>query len=240
MIFIIAGTVVVATFLGGLFALRFQDKLHLILGFGAGAVIGVAFFDLLPEALTLIGDNLSVSFVTSTVAFGFVFFVFLDRVFIGHRFAEDNCEIEKHRSELGAGSLSLHSFLDGIAVGFAFQVSTAVGLVMTVAILTHAFSDGINTVGLILNGGGTRRKAFKWLLIDAAAPAIGVLSSFLYKPSGTILGLILAVFCGSFLYIGASELLPESHHAHPTIWTTIATILGIAVIFAAVHLAGGV
>ena len=240
MVFIIAGAAVAATFLGGLFALRFQDKLHLILGFGAGAVIGVAFFDLLPEALTLIGNNFSISSVTSIVAFGFVFYLLLDRIFIGRRFAEDNCEVEKHRGELGAGSLSIHSFLDGIAVGFAFQVSVAVGLVVTAAILTHAFSDGINTVGLILKSGGSRRKAFRWLLIDAAAPAAGVLSSLFYKPSETILGLILAVFCGSFLYIGASELLPESHHAHPTIWTTIATILGAAVIFAVVQLAGGV
>jgi len=139
---------------------------------------------------------------------------------------------------LGAGSLSLHSFIDGLAVGLAFQVSISVGLVVAIAVLAHAFSDGINTVGMILKGGGTKKQAFSWLTVDALAPVLGIaLASFVKVPEQT-LGIILAVFCGSFFYIGASDLLPESHHRHPTIWTTIATVLGVAVLYGAIKLAG--
>lgn len=229
-----------ATLLGGLFALRFRDRLHLILGFSAGAVIGVAFFDLLPEALNLGTKIYPINIVTSIVAAGFIAYLILDRfVFLHTHLQEDEEEADKHHhgGELGAGSLSLHSFLDGVAVGLAFQVSSAVGAIVAVAVLVHDFSDGINTVSLILKGGADRQKALSWLVVDALAPVLGVISTLFFALPEAFLGLILAVFTGFFLYIGASDLLPESHHKHPTAWTTMATVLGIAVLFIAIKLA---
>ncbi len=231
-----------STMLGGLFALRFKDKLHLILGFSAGAVIGVAFFDLLPEAINLGHGLYDISFVTGIVALGFIIYLILDRLILFHPHVDsDDCHNEHHQSRgwLGAGTLAVHSFLDGLAIGLAFQVSSAVGAIVAVAVLTHDFSDGINTVGLILKRGMDKKKeAFKWLLLDAIAPVLGVIATLFFTLPETTLGLILAVFCGFFLYIGASELLPESHHGHPTRLTTIMTILGIAVLYLAVKLAG--
>ena len=238
---IIAFAALVATFLGGLFALRFKDQLHLVLGFSAGAVIGVAFFDLLPEALGLASGVYNIPFITSLVALGFVVFMILDRTVIGHTHGEhggEECENEHHRGRLGAGSLSLHSFLDGLAIGLAFQVSAAVGIVVAIAVLVHDFSDGINTVGLILKNGGDRKAAFRWLALDAVAPVVGVVVSLFIRLPEAALGLVLALFCGFFLYIGASDLLPESHHAHPTHWTTFMTVLGVAVLYIAIRLAG--
>ncbi|MFA6254058.1 MAG: ZIP family metal transporter [Candidatus Paceibacterota bacterium] len=250
-----------STLLGGLFALRFRDKLHLILGFSAGAVIGVAFFDLLPEAINLGQGLYDVSFVTGIVALGFIVYMTLDRLILFHPPADEDCldcHNEHHqlgswpqglwRGKLGAGTLAVHSFLDGLAIGLAFQVSSAVGVIVAVAVLTHDFSDGINTVGLILKTGHSavpgqtdpdkKRQAFSWLLIDAIAPVLGVLATLFFTLSETSLGLILAVFCGFFLYIGASELLPESHHGHSTRLTTLMTILGALVLYLAVKLAG--
>jgi hypothetical protein len=60
-------------------------------------------------------------------------------------------------------------------------------------------------------------------------------SRLIVLPSGA-LGLVIAVFAGFFLYIGASELLPESHHRHPRAWTTVSTVLGVALIWAVVRL----
>src|SRR5581483_2618598 len=102
-----------STFLGGLFALRFKDKLHLILGFSAGAVLAVAFFDLLPEALEL-SSAASPALVPSVVGFGFVLYMVLDRVIVLHADHEGH---HHHRGILGAGSLLVHSYLDGLAIG---------------------------------------------------------------------------------------------------------------------------
>ncbi|MEN9621971.1 MAG: hypothetical protein RLZZ67_405 [Candidatus Parcubacteria bacterium] len=227
----------VATILGGFVALKWSDKLHLVLGFSAGAIIGVAFFDLLPEALEIGGQYWESSTLMLAVAVGFVTYLLLDRVFFTHCHEEGH-DHGHHKGILGAGSLSFHSFLDGIAVGVAFHVSPAVGAIVAAAVLAHDFSDGINTVSMILRHGGTKKQAFKWLATDAIAPVIGIASTFLFTIPESGLGILLALFSGFFLYIGASDLLPESHHNHPTRWTTIATVLGMAVIYFAIRFAG--
>jgi ZIP family zinc transporter len=226
-----------ATFLGGLFALKFRDKLHLVMGFSAGAVIGVAFFDLLPEAISLAGSKNNISYVTSIVALGFLLYLVTDRAITLHFCPDEKCANPEHRGKLGAGTLSLHSFLDGLAIGLAFQSSPAVGAIVTAAVLAHDFSDGINTTSLVLKNQGSVKSAFRWLAVDAVAPLVGVLATLLFSLSESALGLILAIFCGFFLYIGASDLLPESHHGHPTRWTTVMTILGVIVLYMVIKLA---
>jgi zinc transporter ZupT len=242
-LFFIALGALVATFLGGLFALRFKDKLHLILGFSAGTVVGVALFDLLPESIALISQNHSISFATALVGLGFVVYMILDRLILFHNHhSEPNCVNPHHHSHgngaLGAASLAVHSFIDGMAIGLAFQVSTAVGVIVAIAVLVHDFSDGINTVSFIMRASGSRRKAFSWLSLDAIAPVAGVISTMFFVVSSNTLGIILAIFCGFFLYIGASDLLPESHHEHPVFVTTFMTILGLAVLYGAISIAG--
>lgn len=223
MIIWISLAALVATFLGGMFALRFKDKLHLILGFSAGAIIGVAFFDLLPEAIDLASPQYSISYITSVVAIGFVGYTILDRFIFLHSHGREelhNHDEKPHTSKrgiLGAGSLSVHSFLDGAAIGLAFQVSEAIGVIIAIAVLVHDFSDGINTVNMIIKNSGSKNEAFKWLLVDSIAPVLGVISTIFYSLPNSTLGIVLAVFAGFFLYIGASDLLPESHHSHPTI-----------------------
>jgi ZIP family zinc transporter len=241
MIILISIAALISTLFGGMFALRFKDKLHLILGFSAGAIIGVAFFDLLPEAISLGSKNYGVAFITSITALGFIVYTILDRFVFFHSHAVDETNAihnSSSRGVLGAGSLSVHSFLDGAAIGLAFQVSAAVGTIVAIAVLVHDFSDGINTVNLILKNSGSKKTAFKWLLVDAVAPVVGVISTLFFSVPESVLGIILAMFAGFFLYIGASDLLPESHHNHPTVWTTFATVLGIAVLYGAIHLAG--
>ncbi len=253
MIFLIALAAFLATFIGGLCALRLRDRLHLVLGFSAGAVIGVAFFDLLPEALELTKGAYESSVVTAVVALGFLVYLGLDRFVFAHAHTSDlhgqahdhhdhdayhHTEGATNRGKFGAGSLSFHSFLDGIGIGFAFQVSPAVGAVVATAVLMHDFSDGINTVSLVLKNGGTRKQAYGWLTLDALAPVLGIIATSFVTVSDTMLGILLALFCGFFFYIGASELLPESYHTHPKALTTIMTVLGVITMYFAITLAG--
>ncbi len=240
MIILIACATFVATLLGGSFALRHKDRLHLILGFSAGAVIAVAFFDLMPEALNLGAGTYGVTTMTSIVALGFAGYMLLDRLITLHHHEgeEDQEHMHERRGKLGAGSLSIHSFLDGAAIGLAFQVSAAVGAIVATAVLVHDFSDGINTVNLVLKNAGSKRSAFRWLLVDALAPVVGVISTMFFTLPQASLGVVLALFSGFFLYIGASDLLPESYHRHSTFWTTTMTILGMLVLFIAIKIAG--
>ncbi|HEV7449674.1 MAG TPA: ZIP family metal transporter [Candidatus Paceibacterota bacterium] len=226
-----------ATMLGGWLALRLRDRLHLILGFSAGAVIAVAFFDLMPEALEL-GAGYGANNILVFVALGFLLYLLLDRLLLLHSHADEHHDHTDVRGDVRAGSLSLHSLLDGIGIGLAFQVNAGVGLVVAVAVLAHDFSDGVNTISVITRHGGSYKKALRWLLVDAAAPVVGVAVTMFFSVTGEHLGALLALFAGFFLYIGASDLIPESHHAHPTFWTTATTIVGAAVLFAVVRLVG--
>jgi ZIP family zinc transporter len=227
----------VMTLLGGLLALKLQDRLHLILGFSAGAVLGVAFFDLIPEAISLVAPEGVSTIVFVLVAIGFVIYMVLDRTVAPHGHKGERTERLWRGSALGAASLSLHSFLDGFAIGLAFQVSASVGAIVAAAVLAHDFSDGINTVGVVLNRQGGSRAALGWLLVDAVAPVVGAASTLLLRFDERVLGCCLAGFAGFFIYISASDLLPESYHDHPTIWTTAMTILGMATVYVAVSLA---
>lgn len=245
MVILIAFCAFLSTLAGGLVALKLKDKLHLILGFSAGAVIAVAFFDLMPEAIDIGGKYYGTATVPSIVALGFLVYLVLDRVIFLHSHADEHDDsVHGHpddahhrRGILGAGSLSVHSFLDGVAIGLAFQVSAAIGAIVAIAVLVHDFSDGINTVNLILKNKGEGKKAFRWLIVDALAPVVGAASTLLFALPESALAIILAVFSGFFLYIGASDLIPESHHGHPKFLTTGMTILGAGILYIAIHFA---
>jgi ZIP family zinc transporter len=233
-----------ATLLGGGFALRYRDQLHLILGFSSGAVLGVALFDLLPEAIDLTSPRYSTQTVALLIAGGFFAFMFLSRVLLLHPEGSEDDDAHGHAhghahgaGALGAASLSLHSFLDGVGIGLAFKVSPAVGAIVAAAVLALDFSDGINTVTMILRNRGHGILAFRWLLADAIAPLLGVGVTFFFTLSDVTLGLVLAVFCGFFVYLGASDLLPESHHRHPKLLTGVMNIAGAATIWLIVRLA---
>ena len=231
LLLIIAAAAFLCTLLGGLLALRLRDKLHLILGFSAGAVIGVAFFDLLPEAVGLGAQFHPPAVILSWSALGFLAYLVLDRILLFHGEAAP-------RARFAAGVLCLHSLFDGIAIGLAFQASHQVGIVVAVAVLTHDFSDGINTVNIVLKNQGARTQGLRWLLMDATAPVIGVALAYcIALPAGSF-GAVLAVLAGFFLYIGASDLIPESYHAHPKFLTTAMTLAGAAVLYLAITLIG--
>lgn len=224
--------------LGGIFAIKFKDKLHLILGFGAGAILGVALFDLLPESIELTKGVHSIQTVTVLIAAGFATFMLIDRFFSLHGHDGKSCENPSHSGKFGASAIILHSFLDGLSIGLAFKVSPAVGGVVALAVLIHGFSDGINTVNMIMKAKNEQKNTLKWLAANALAPAAGMVAAyFLFIPEAT-LGLILSVFTGSFLYISTSDLIPESHHHHPAVWTTVSTIIGMLAILVAVYFAG--
>ena len=97
---------------------------------------------------------------------------------------------------------------------------------MLVAVLSHDFADGLNTVSFVLSQSQDRAQAIRWLVTDAVAPLVGATVGALINVSDATLGHMLAFYAGFFLYMGATDLLPEAHeHAS---WGRVGlTLLGI-------------
>jgi ZIP family zinc transporter len=220
----------ISTGLGGLAAIRLRDRLHLLLGFSAGAVLGVVFFEILPEVFSTRDPS---PLITVAMAVGFFTFFTLERVTALHQAREHAHQALAHETELGllgAVGLSLHSFLDGIAIGIGFQAGTELGLVIAFAVIAHDFSDGLNTVTVVLAHGNPLRRSVFWLLVDMTTPILGVVTTRLVSLPEGLLPWLLAFFAGFFLYIGASDLLPEAR-AHDSPLIGIVTVAGTLVIF---------
>lgn len=237
---ILALTTFVSTSLGGLFAMRQKDRLHRILGFTAGVLLGVVAFDLLPEIFDLAQTN-AVDTTVPMVALviGFLTFHVIEKLTIIHSARENedshHAPHARHRyPKVGIASalaLAGHSFFDGIGIGLAFQVSTQIGLVVAIAVIAHDFSDGLNTVTLMLSHRNSDKRALAALALDATTPLLGAASTLLFHLSDRDLLIYLGFFAGFLLYIGSSDILPEAHAEHPSKITLLLTIAGTALIF---------
>ena len=150
-----------------------------------------------------------------------------------HHSHEDEYADHKHPHVgiISALALTGHSLMDGVGIGFGFQVSNTVGVLVAIAVISHDFTDGMNTITLMLTNKNTIKNAKWFLFVDALAPVVGVLSTFFFTVSEHFLILYLGFFAGFLLYIGASDILPEAHSKHSS-WKTIAlTVAGVLVTF---------
>ncbi len=239
MILIICTATFISTLLGGLFALKFQSYRYLILGFCAGAMISIALFDLIPTALELLDHVNATCGVLGMAASGFILYLLANRAITILSTDKKEASGTSATSTLIASFLVLHSFLDGIAIGLAYQVSTAIGGVVSAAILVHDFADGMNTANVVIKSTGNFYRSLKWLVVNAVAPFLGALSTYFYKLPAPALGVLLAFMSGCFLFIGAAEFLPESMRSGKRWKSALLTIIGFVLLFAVIHFAGG-
>jgi len=233
-IFLFAGITAVSTLLGGLFALRYKKALFPIIGFAAGVLVATAFVDLLPEIFCLLPPTeLNVRWVMTFVVLGFISFHCLEKFTLWHACGEGENHFEHHQTVgiLGACGLSLHSLFDGVAIGVAFHSSMRVGIFVSTAVTLHKFSDGLSMMGILAINKNTVKTSLLWLGINAVCPLVGAFSTFAFSMTDNTLALFLAFFAGLFLYIGASDLLPEAHRVGTNKTTLLATIGGILVVF---------
>ncbi|MEU8620852.1 ZIP family metal transporter [Streptomyces sp. NPDC048623] len=243
------------TLFGGWTAQRVTDRRHLVLGLAGGLMLGVVGLDLLPEAMVAAGkDVFGVPQALLLFVGGFLFAHVVERLLATRRASSHGAENGHGEHGRAGGELSgktpqvglvaaaamvLHSLMDGIALGAAFQVSGGMGATVALAVITHDFADGFNTYTLTSLYGNARRKALAMLVADAVAPIAGAgLATLLTLPE-ELLGSYLGFFGGALLYLAAAEILPEAHHEHPARTTLLCTVAGVAFIWLVVGLSGG-
>ena len=236
----LAATTVLATFLGGMLALRAKDRFHLVLGLSAGLLLGLVGFDLLPEIFEMNTNNL-IGVRTTSVALiaGFLSLHFIEQFAGSHEPAESDYGHEHtHAVEIagtvGAIAMAGHIFLDGVALALAFKVSNALGYAVFIAMIVHAFSDGLNTVALLIKTGQWRSRGKYLLAVDAVARVGGAAIGSALTISDSNLAIYLALFSGIVIYLATSHILPEAHSKHPSKVTMLATLAGVLIMWAVV------
>lgn len=224
----------ISTFLGGIVAFKNKQRLHYIMSFTAGVLIAVCFFDIMPEIFSLTAVNkLDPTPALIAIVTGFFVIHILEKFAVIHTTHEDEYASHKHPTIgiISASGLSFHSFLDGVGIGLGFHLNAHVGLLIAIAVIAHDFSDGLNTVTLMLANKNTLKKSLLLLFVDAIAPVLGALSTYIFTIPVAILQLYLGFFIGFLLYIAASDLLPEAHSKHSSFKMIGLTILGALLIF---------
>lgn len=232
-----------STLLGGMAALRFHHRLHPFMAFASGVLVATAIIDLLPEAQELVGPERGME-VGIAALVGYLLLTLIES-FIhqqsfehapDHDHASGSAAAHEHGDRPASGqagsagavpargflailppaSLIIHSTLDGLAIGLAFQANSGLGLIVLLAVLAHDFADGMNVVTLALDAARGRRLAIGFLVLDALAPVFGAGLSLVIEIPDVALGWMLGATAGVFIAIGASHLLPESQHERPS------------------------
>lgn len=201
-----------ATILGILSVLYFEDAAKryspLLVALAAGVLLGAAFFRLMPEAEEHFAGAHAV------VLIGMLGFYVLENRFLIHMCEEDEeCDLHTvgFMAVLGIG---FHSLIDGVAIGAGFRVEEALGVLTAVAVIFHEYPEGVIAYGLLLTGTSKRTALLLATGVALATPA-GAVLTYLYAPAlgESGLGVLLALAAGSFIYVGASDLMPRTHES---------------------------
>lgn len=213
---------------GGIYLLKTRragEKLQkMAVPFAAGALLAAAFLDLLPEAIHEGGEE-----ALTITLIGLLFFFVLERglSWFHHHHEEDQSHSHTRRNVwLIVIGDTIHNFLDGLALGAAFLISPATGIIATIAIAAHEIPQEIGDFALMLSKG---MKAKRVLTVNLVSALVTVVGAVLVYGSGDSLPVpestLLAITAGFFIYIAATDIIPAIHAQEKRRLANIQTII---------------
>jgi len=210
------------------FFIKSHAKIMVLVSFAAGSMIAVSFFDLLPEAITKHGDLM---LMMEYLVLGFVTFLLIEKAFFYYHCHEEHCS--RHASvRLVIIGDSVHNFLDGVAIAASFLVNPVLGITTTLAIIIHEVPQEVGDMGVLVHAGYSKSKAVIFNLLSGVFAILGGVLGFYYlNRFESLIPYVLALTAGGFVYIAATDLLPEVHAKSDTRTKisvhSLAVILGI-------------
>jgi zinc and cadmium transporter len=196
----------------GVFSLWFSKRkidaiLPILVAFAAGSLLGGAFFHLLPESL----EGVEPASVLMLALAGFVFFMIMESYLHFHRCKE--CDIHPFSYMIVIGD-GIHNLLGGVVLAASFLASIPVGIATTIAILAHELPQQLGIFGVLVQGGFKRDKAILYSFGAQSTVIIGAIAGyFLSGVVGEFVPLLVPFAAGNFIYIAASDLIPEMHRS---------------------------
>jgi len=208
---IISGTFVITLCVWVAVIFIFLKKEHLsnitimLVALSAGALMGGAFLHLMPEA----AEEINPEALFSIFLISFVVFLLIEKVLHWRHCHKENCEIHTfgHMNLIGD---SIHNFIDGLIIASTFMVSPALGVVTTLAVAVHEIPQEIGDYGVLIHAGFSKKRAL--ILNYAVALTVvlgGIVGYFFFSRLENVLPYLLPFAAGGFVYISASDLIPE-------------------------------
>lgn len=197
-----------------------ESSTRYIIGFAAGTMLGAVFFEMLPELNS--EDSLY-------IGAGFFFFYLLERLTMIHSCGEYECTSEVHRiGWLPVLGMASDNIIDGLGIAIAYLINPLTGIVVALSVIIHEIPQGITTTLLLERAGQKKNAILAALFIEAILYPVGA-SFASFVPDG-LNTMILGIVTGDFLYIAASDLLPDAHKKF-NIKVIIAVISGALLVF---------
>ena len=226
--------IIAASLLGGLLSVLFAAALALnarvswvstLVSYAIGALLGTAFLNILPEALELSRDPVR---ITTTVLFGILLFFILEKLVLWRHCHVEECEVHDPlpsqpatapAHDHGRSGMMImlgdtfHNFVDGIVIAATFLVDIQLGIVTTLAVAAHEIPQEIADFGLMLHKGLSRIRIILVNILSASAAFLGAIITYSFGNFlEAYLPIALAATAGFFIYIAASDLIPEIHY----------------------------
>jgi zinc and cadmium transporter len=194
----------------GVVSLALKDKilnkiLLILIGLSAGALMGGAFLHLLPEAVEK-SSGLDVYLI---VLVGFILFFLIEKVLHWRHCHKEHCDVHTFHYMNLVGD-SIHNFIDGLIMAASYIVSLPLGITTTIAIATHEIPQEIGDFGVLIYGGFSKKKAILLnFVVSLTAVVGGIVGFFVSSHLEDIALFILPFAAGGFIYIAATDLVPE-------------------------------
>jgi len=197
--------------LAGAVTLGWSEKtlnriLHALVGFSAGALLGGAFFHLIAESL----EEMPTMETFYIVFVGFILFFLIERFLHWHHCHKEKCEVHAFSYMILVGD-AIHNFIDGLIIAASFLVDISVGIVTTIAVMSHELPQELVDFGVLVYGGFSRKKALLYNFVSQLTSVAGGIIGFFFIGTSGFAVYLLPFAAGGFIYIGASDLIPELH-----------------------------
>lgn len=180
-----------------------------LVAFAAGSLIGGALFHMIPTSL----KSLPIMATVGWVAVGFLVFFALEQFLHWHHCHRAFAECKKPLTYLVLIGDGLHNFLGGLSIAGVFLVDIRLGIAAFIAAAAHEVPQELGDFGVLIHGGWTKRSALLFNLLSGATFLVGGLVAYAASRQVDVRWLV-PLAAGNFLYIGASDLVPEVNKAH--------------------------
>lgn len=207
-VLVAVGIVSIISFIGALtlFFKKLDNITHILVSFAAGTLIAVAFLDLIPESVA----EINIKSVFYAVISGFFLFFLLEKFLHWRHCHEEDCK-EHPFTYLSLFGDGIHNFFDGMIISASFMTNLSLGFATTLAVVAHEIPQELGDFAILIRGGFTKRKAVLWNFLIALTAFIGALFVYFVPYNYNLLGIVLPFTAGGFIYIAASDLIPEMH-----------------------------